>query len=409
MGELTKGLIGKQDLSIQYNTNATETFERIASTGGSLELSKFPDIWTGTGKINVAAIDVVDFDFDNLIHTDTTHENYWGLTDLDYPATLIDIVEGSLAAPVTVNEPMTYSERHCASLAGDADEWYDSNKWVTFLESGHLLNTAIARFDLFDRSGDPNHNSISISTRTWSHAASSAKGLWGCWHQVVDHADTDTPSLCGIEIGLTVRRNGLDYTSPLGTTTSRNGIQIVNDGTVATEYQAHTGLLIEGNTKKWAFGLAFRNVDLGIVGYTVTDTDIEGIIRVSNSGDTAVVFSVSNTGHIRTAVNLTLQANTANAGSIIFGSDGNDYLTFDGSNYSFLVAAAIKARLDTSGNWVLYGALYTGGATPLQVVGARVIDARCDDVVDNTYGAEEAGVLDALRDAMISHGLISAA
>uniref|UniRef100_A0A6M3J7E5 Uncharacterized protein n=1 Tax=viral metagenome TaxID=1070528 RepID=A0A6M3J7E5_9ZZZZ len=44
-----------------------------------------------------------------------------------------------------------------------------------------------------------------------------------------------------------------------------------------------------------------------------------------------------------------------------------------------------------------------------QVVGARVVDARCDDVVDSTYGAEEAGVLDALRDAMISHGLISAA
>jgi len=44
-----------------------------------------------------------------------------------------------------------------------------------------------------------------------------------------------------------------------------------------------------------------------------------------------------------------------------------------------------------------------------QVVGARVVDARCDDVVDNTYGAEEAGVLDALRDAMITHGLIAAA
>lgn len=44
-----------------------------------------------------------------------------------------------------------------------------------------------------------------------------------------------------------------------------------------------------------------------------------------------------------------------------------------------------------------------------QVVGARVIDARADDVVDATYGAEEAGVLDALRDAMIAHGLIAAA
>ena len=55
MGSLTKGMIGKQDLEIQFNTNATETFERIASTGSTLELSKFPDIWGGTGKISVAS------------------------------------------------------------------------------------------------------------------------------------------------------------------------------------------------------------------------------------------------------------------------------------------------------------------------------------------------------------------
>uniref|UniRef100_A0A6M3KX26 Uncharacterized protein n=1 Tax=viral metagenome TaxID=1070528 RepID=A0A6M3KX26_9ZZZZ len=42
-----------------------------------------------------------------------------------------------------------------------------------------------------------------------------------------------------------------------------------------------------------------------------------------------------------------------------------------------------------------------------QVIGARVVDERADDVVDATYGAEEAGVLDALRDAMIAHGLIA--
>jgi len=52
------------------------------------------------------------------------------------------------------------------------------------------------------------------------------------------------------------------------------------------------------------------------------------------------------------------------------------------------------------------GAYYVNGS---QVVGARVVDARADDVVDTTYGAEEAGVLDALRDAMITHGLIAAA
>jgi len=42
-----------------------------------------------------------------------------------------------------------------------------------------------------------------------------------------------------------------------------------------------------------------------------------------------------------------------------------------------------------------------------QVVGARVIDARCDDAI-NSGDATTDGVIDALRDAMISHGLIAA-
>jgi hypothetical protein len=43
-----------------------------------------------------------------------------------------------------------------------------------------------------------------------------------------------------------------------------------------------------------------------------------------------------------------------------------------------------------------------------QVVGARVVDARCDDAV-NSGDATTDGVIDALRDAMIAHGLIAAA
>lgn len=55
MGSLTKGLIGKEDLSVQENTNAAETFNRDSSTGGTKSLTKFPDIWSGLGKINIAA------------------------------------------------------------------------------------------------------------------------------------------------------------------------------------------------------------------------------------------------------------------------------------------------------------------------------------------------------------------
>ncbi len=62
MGSLTKRLIGKEDLSVQINTNATETFEGLGSTGTTVTLKKFPDIWDGTGKISVAKIETSQTD-----------------------------------------------------------------------------------------------------------------------------------------------------------------------------------------------------------------------------------------------------------------------------------------------------------------------------------------------------------
>ena len=43
-----------------------------------------------------------------------------------------------------------------------------------------------------------------------------------------------------------------------------------------------------------------------------------------------------------------------------------------------------------------------------QVVGARVVDARCDDAVNSGDGTTD-GVIDSLRDALIAHGLLAAA
>jgi hypothetical protein len=44
----------------------------------------------------------------------------------------------------------------------------------------------------------------------------------------------------------------------------------------------------------------------------------------------------------------------------------------------------------------------------VQVVSNRVIDARCDDAI-NSGDATTDGVIDALRDCLITHGLIAAA
>jgi hypothetical protein len=62
-------------------------------------------------------------------------------------------------------------------------------------------------------------------------------------------------------------------------------------------------------------------------------------------------------------------------------------------------------RLDVSGN------INTSGVIKIdtvQVVSNRVIDARCDDAI-NSGDATTDGVIDALRDCLITHGLIAAA
>jgi len=66
-----------------------------------------------------------------------------------------------------------------------------------------------------------------------------------------------------------------------------------------------------------------------------------------------------------------------------------------------------RLTIDSTGilNIASGGTLQVGGT---QVVGARVVDARCDDAI-NSGDATTDGVIDALRDAMITHGLIAAA
>jgi hypothetical protein len=61
-------------------------------------------------------------------------------------------------------------------------------------------------------------------------------------------------------------------------------------------------------------------------------------------------------------------------------------------------------KLDVNGNINATGVIKIDDT---QVVGNRVVDARCDDTV-NSGDATTDGVIDALRDAMITHGLIAA-
>ena len=67
-------------------------------------------------------------------------------------------------------------------------------------------------------------------------------------------------------------------------------------------------------------------------------------------------------------------------------------------------AGTITSFIDPTG---LFASAVGYRVAGVQVVGARVVDARCDDTI-NCGDATTDGVIDSLRDAMITHGLIAA-
>jgi hypothetical protein len=77
-GSLKKYSIGKEDMSVQTNTDATETFDRLGSMGGTQTLEKIPDIWDSTGKIRVAQCQTSATDPGDITETiaaqDLTHD-----------------------------------------------------------------------------------------------------------------------------------------------------------------------------------------------------------------------------------------------------------------------------------------------------------------------------------------------
>ena len=58
-----------EDLELQENTDSAESFTRLTSTGGSITMTKFPDLWDGLGQLEIGQLKVkaVD-DNDTVLH-----------------------------------------------------------------------------------------------------------------------------------------------------------------------------------------------------------------------------------------------------------------------------------------------------------------------------------------------------
>ena len=98
--------------------------------------------------------------------------------------------------------------------------------------------------------------------------------------------------------------------------------------------------------------------------------------------------------------------------NVATGKDGQiDFLTMTASA-AYSTKLSIGATVATWSNITHTGLDITAtlAVAGTQVLQARVIDARADDAVSlGAYDATTGGVIDALRDAMITHGLIAAA
>jgi len=160
-----------------------------------------------------------------------------------------------------------------------------------------------------------------------------------------------------------------------------------------------------------------------------------GSVLVSTTG-TNVGFIITSTQDTTIgAVLIVKQISASPAVNDIVGSfsfQGRDLggVTRTYTEFQSLIEDATSAAQSGKFRWVTYlagawneamtlsgaGALWTDlsvdtltyKVSGTQVVGARVVDARCDDAI-NSGDATTDGVIDALRDAMITHGLIAAA
>lgn len=171
-----------------------------------------------------------------------------------------------------------------------------------------------------------------------------------------------------------------------------------------------------------ASGTGTQNAALGWgVGLQVTSGSQNTVVGNRAAADLTTgsrnVFVGQNAGGIQaTSSDNTFVGSTAGADNVVsnavFIGSGADASVGSLTN---VIAIGKDASVGVSNTVVIgnssmtlntfFGALAIGTN---QVVGARVIDARCDDTISSGDATTD-GVIDALRDAMISHGLIAAA
>ncbi len=156
-------------------------------------------------------------------------------------------------------------------------------------------------------------------------------------------------------------------------------------------------------------GLVLRSTHADALGIELTIDQINdspaiadrlGIIRFAGRDD-----GLAYQGYANIFSNITAVAAGVEMGSLTFqvavNGNASTYLVLNGAT-----ATATWANCTHTGMNITSTSDLKHSGT--KVIGARVVDARCDDAI-NSGDATTDGVIDSLRDAMIAHGLLAAA
>ena len=161
-------------------------------------------------------------------------------------------------------------------------------------------------------------------------------------------------------------------------------------------------LRLDGNTISSTAG-----TDLNITPLAGQQIVLDGTI-VIDAGVVTGATSITSTAFVGT-LSTAAQPNITSLGTLT--SLQVDNIKIDGNTLS-AVSGAINITPKAGSAIVLGGLVNTTvhyEVDGTQVVGNQVVDARIDDAVNtSTWDSTTAGVLDAIRDACITHGLIAA-
>lgn len=288
----------------------------------------------------------------------------------------------------TDSTTITFPSTSCTVARTDAANSFTGTQTITDTatdtSADFLTITATIR-----ETSDATHNHIGIASDVSTYA--------------VDGLTTNSGSLAGIQANAYI--NSASHSGTLAQqagVSARSGIYMCGfGGAVTATYAGYFGVINNSanGTITNAYGVYIYNA--GVVG-TMTNRYGLSIAASAGSGTLSMgveIGSLSGTQSIKTGmkINAISGASTTNYGIHIGNVSGatNNYSIYTGTG-----DVRFGGLVNTTEHYEVDGT---------QVISNRVVDARCDDTINTSaWDSTTAGVLDSLRDAMVTHGLIAA-